>query len=251
MNDQVVERLIQKVSAMLEEMSDINLLIRGLTPTQEVVNKLHERVESVQAAVMEMENVAQQNCGLLEGVQEQLKPLPEAIAAVKVSAASLQGELRRAFENESVLPRVVDDLRHTLQAHTSALRDPAEQRVKHHHHVHWSLIAACVLLAICVLLWNSLTRSWDRSDLHKAEDAKYRYLEVLQNAGLAKQLHWTDSAYIADPDKFEKAVQAEEEHQRHEWEAARQLEEDKARANQSQQQVKESEEEYRRAQQRR
>ncbi|GGA89155.1 hypothetical protein [Puia dinghuensis] len=246
----VVEKLIEKVSTALQEMSDLNLLVRRLPPSQELLNKLHERVESVQTAVGEMEKVVQKNTGQLDGLEEQVKLLPAGIESLKTAAESLEGELRKFAAKESVLPMVIDGLKFRMDSHEQALKHPAVQQVKHHHHTHWSIAAAVVLLLVCIVLCVFLGRSWSRIDLEKGRDFKYRYLEELNNTGLEKLLHQVDSAYIADPDKFEKATEGEEERQRQEWEAARQLENDKEGLRESQEKVKASQDEFRKTQRR-
>ena len=250
MSELVVERLTQKVSNMLEEMSDLNLLIRRLTPSQELLNKLNERVESVQTAVGEIEKVGQKHTGQLEGLEEQVKLLPAGIEQLKTAAASLEGELNRFVAKESVLPVVIQDLKIRMESHERALKHPAVQQVKHHHYVGWSNAIAVGLFLVCIVLFIFLIQSWSHIDLEKERDIKYRYLEVLNNTPLEMLLHRVDSTYIADPGAFEKATKDEEERQRREWEAARQVEDDKEKLRELQEKEKESEGKLRKSQQR-
>jgi DNA repair exonuclease SbcCD ATPase subunit len=55
MNDTVAEKLVQKVINMLEEMSDLNIQVRRLTPTQETFNRINERIDAILGAVRQIE----------------------------------------------------------------------------------------------------------------------------------------------------------------------------------------------------
>jgi hypothetical protein len=55
MREMVVEKLVQKVSNMLEEIGDVNLLIRRLTPTQETTNRINERVDALHGVLKQLE----------------------------------------------------------------------------------------------------------------------------------------------------------------------------------------------------
>jgi predicted nucleic acid-binding Zn-ribbon protein len=56
MNDAVAEKLVQKVINMLEEMSDLNIQVRRLTPSQEAFNRINERIDAILGAIKQIEN---------------------------------------------------------------------------------------------------------------------------------------------------------------------------------------------------
>jgi hypothetical protein len=55
MNDAVAEKLVQKVINMLEEMSDLNIQVRRLTPSQETFNRISERIDAMLGAIKQIE----------------------------------------------------------------------------------------------------------------------------------------------------------------------------------------------------
>jgi len=54
MNDVVAEKLIQKVINLMEEVHDVNLIVRGIAPPREIVNKIHERIDAVYTAIKQI-----------------------------------------------------------------------------------------------------------------------------------------------------------------------------------------------------
>jgi chromosome segregation ATPase len=55
MTDMVVEKLVQKVANMLDEISDLNIQVRRLSPTQETLNRISERIDALHAAIIKIE----------------------------------------------------------------------------------------------------------------------------------------------------------------------------------------------------
>jgi len=55
MSEVVVEKLTQKVSNFLEEVSEVNMLIRRQEPTRETLNKINERVDAIATAIGQIE----------------------------------------------------------------------------------------------------------------------------------------------------------------------------------------------------
>lgn len=55
MTDAVVEKLVQKVANVLDQMSDLNIQVRRLTPTQETLNRINERIDAILGAIKQVE----------------------------------------------------------------------------------------------------------------------------------------------------------------------------------------------------
>jgi regulator of protease activity HflC (stomatin/prohibitin superfamily) len=51
MNDMIVEKLIQKVINLTDEVNDMNIQVRRLSPPQEIINKIHERLDAIHTAI--------------------------------------------------------------------------------------------------------------------------------------------------------------------------------------------------------
>ncbi len=82
MNDMVVEKLVQKVANMLEEISEINILVRRMT-TQETLNRINERVDAIHTAFVQMEKKHAVDDQRLKELEEQTKLFAPALNELK------------------------------------------------------------------------------------------------------------------------------------------------------------------------
>src|SRR5580658_589555 len=89
MGELVLDKLTQKVSNMLDEIGDVNILIRRLTPTQETLNRINERVDAVFAALKQLENGVQLDEKKLAQLEEQIALLKDWLESVKKTAGEL------------------------------------------------------------------------------------------------------------------------------------------------------------------
>ena len=84
-----MDKLTQKVSNMLDEIGDVNILVRRMTPTQETLNRINERVDAVFAALKQLENGVQLDEKKLAKLEEQIALLRDWLAGVKTTAGEL------------------------------------------------------------------------------------------------------------------------------------------------------------------
>jgi prefoldin subunit 5 len=97
MTDMVVEKLVQKVSNMLEEMSDLNIQVRRLTPTQETLNRISERIDAMNTAIMKIEKGIQMDENRLDLLEAETKMIGTTMEEFRASMERLRtsiGELR-------------------------------------------------------------------------------------------------------------------------------------------------------------
>lgn len=96
-----MDKLTQKVSNMLDEIGDVNILIRRMTPTQETLNRINERVDAVFGALKQIENGVQldekklaqlevQNAFLREGLESVKNMTDELVYSFKCTAQELR-----------------------------------------------------------------------------------------------------------------------------------------------------------------
>src|SRR5580692_9349862 len=71
MNEMIVDKLVEKVINLIGEVNDVNLVVRGISPPQEVVNKIHERIDVLVAAIQQIEKKLVLDEGRLNALQEQ------------------------------------------------------------------------------------------------------------------------------------------------------------------------------------
>jgi len=89
MGELVLDKLTQKVSNMLDEIGDVNILVRRLTPTQETLNRINERVDAVFGALKQLEKGVQLDEQKLAQLEEQIALLKDWLESVRKTAGEL------------------------------------------------------------------------------------------------------------------------------------------------------------------
>jgi chromosome segregation ATPase len=115
MSDVVVEKLTQKVSNFLEEVSEVNMLIRRQEPTRETLNKINERVDAIAMAIGQIEKGLKLDDSRLRELEEQTKSLKQTLASFGNSISGLAGNvdtIRTAVMN---IMSQINDLRERLE----------------------------------------------------------------------------------------------------------------------------------------
>ena len=106
MSDVVTGKLTQKVANMLEEMTEINILIRRLDLTKETLNRINERNDAIQAAIVHIEKGLKLVDKRLIALETQTKSLEAQTAALTTGlgvqsqqTALLRGTLAYLFQH--------------------------------------------------------------------------------------------------------------------------------------------------------
>ncbi|MEO5777412.1 MAG: hypothetical protein ABIQ27_10930 [Flavobacterium sp.] len=98
----------------------------------------------------------------------------------------------------------IDNLNRQLQV-------PLQNRVEHTHELHKGVLISISLFLLSVVLVWALLNSYQYNKQYKANDLKYRYLKVANNAGILKLCNFTDSLYQKNEDSFKTGVEQEEQ----------------------------------------
>lgn len=101
MGEMVFDKLTQKVSNMLDEIGEVNILIRRLTPTQETLNRIHERVDAVLGVLKQLEKGVQLDESRLQQLEEQSNLLKDGMEAVKCTVEGLVQGFKRSSDRLS------------------------------------------------------------------------------------------------------------------------------------------------------
>ncbi len=90
------------------------------------------------------------------------------------------------------------------------LQVPLQNRIEHKHELHKGMLIAISLFLLSVVLILVLINSYQNNKQFKSNDLKYRYLKVVNNAGIQKICKITDSFYQKNQDSFRAKVEQEE-----------------------------------------
>jgi hypothetical protein len=157
------------------------------TPFTEVVTnkikKQDEKIANIEAKLNSMPDTAQE----ITDFKKQLTEVKVAITAIKFPIKQME------------------ELSGNLVTSVTLLKQPVENKVLHHHHVHKIVILSAALIVLLGLALCGWYNTGQKLDQYQANDFKYRYLKLSNNVALHKLLVITDSLYQTNPE-FGKAV---------------------------------------------
>jgi predicted nucleic acid-binding Zn-ribbon protein len=142
MNDAVAEKLVQKVANMLDEMSDLNIQVRRLTPPQETLNRLNERIDAMHTAIMKIEKGLNLDERRVTALEEQSKSMMQTFDALKESMVRLAQK--------------TDESRRDMVAGIEKKFDQWEDNfnVKFSALIGWTtFLAGVILVLLVIILW--------------------------------------------------------------------------------------------------
>lgn len=166
----------------------------------------------------------------VEELKEKVNQLPAAEEVVNQLKTGLEG-LRLDVRKISFPQKEMRELSVRLNTNIELLKYPVEQKTIHHHYVpKITWIAAGLFLLLCMVS-TGWYNTYNKLDLYKANDTKYRYLKLEAGRALRKWTTFIDSLYRTNA-KMRDDVIAKEEQNQWEFEMMRRAKqmEDEARA---------------------
>lgn len=161
MSDVVTEKLTQRVINLIDEVGDVNMLVRRLPPAQETLNKINERNDAIHAAIVHIEKGLKLDDKRLTALEEQAKSLEAALEIEKEQTKLL----REAFEEQKnqseqfkqtvqTLELVMRDLEGKINGHTAKLAEDLRGRIERatYLQVKWLIIVGAALFFVLALL---------------------------------------------------------------------------------------------------
>lgn len=203
MNETVVEKLIQKISNMLEEVNDLNVQVRGIRPSQEVLNACNSRLDAMQGALKELDGVLKARNVQLTGMEGQLKVMTSELTALQKALVDLPSQI-------GIRPAAIEELRTAMGELLKQLRQPLKKDVVHHHILKGPMVTIAGYMAAVLFLVTSVY-CWSRVNERTERDVKCRWLRAVAIPELSPYWHYIDSFYRSDPDHFSKMTDLLEE----------------------------------------
>jgi len=203
MNEMIVEKLIQKISNMLEEVNDLNVQVRGVRPSQEVLNACNARLDAIQGALKELGVVLKASNVQSTGMGGKVEGMAEELKVIQKKLDELPSQI-------GIRPAVIQELKTAMNRLFEQLREPLKKDVVHHHILKGPMVAIMGYLAAVIFLGLSVY-FWTRVNDRKERDIKYRWLLAVPISEIGPYLYYIDSFYRADPEQFDKmTIQLEE-----------------------------------------
>lgn len=90
----ILEKLVQKMTTAIEAIMDLNLLVRSLPPSSEMMSKLHARIDAIQASMSQMEKVLLKDNENIKGLQSYYGKVDSALAGVTNEISGIRRQLQ-------------------------------------------------------------------------------------------------------------------------------------------------------------
>lgn len=149
----------------------------------------------------------------IEDIKKKVEQMPvyeEVLNRLETGIEGLRTEVHKISFPESAMFELSERLATSIEL----LKHPVEKKIVHHHHIkNFIWIAAVLFLALC-LVSTGWFITYNNLQHFKANDTKYRYLKLISNVSLTKQLRFIDSICEADPEMREFVIAKEEQNQK-------------------------------------
>jgi len=173
MSDVVTEKLTQKVANLLEEVSEVNILIRRLDSTRETLNRINERNDAIHAAIVHIEKGLKLDDKRLIALEAQTRSLEAQTRSLEAQTAALMKGLEVQTQQTEILRQtlvqhkkqseqfeqtaralnlVVVSQEASINGHTAKIREELKGRIGAANGlINWLIIVNILLIVVVAL----------------------------------------------------------------------------------------------------
>jgi chromosome segregation ATPase len=166
MSDIVTEKLTQRVINLIDEVGDVNMLVRRLPPAQETLNRINERNDAIHAAIIHIEKGLKLDDKRLTALEEQAKSLAaqttalmEGLEAQKQQTALLRETLVQQKKQSEYFEQTARNLNGvvlsqeaSINGRTEKIREDLKGRIGAANRlVNWLIVFNIVLIFVVVV----------------------------------------------------------------------------------------------------
>jgi chromosome segregation ATPase len=161
MSDVVTEKLTQKVVNLVEEVTEVNMLIRRLDSTKETLNKINERNDAMHTALVQIEKGLKLDDKRIIALEAQTKSLESLVEDQKEQTKFVAGALEKQRKQIDSLNLAFPSLETRIlvmnadmKEHVSKLADGLQKRIETatYRQNKWLIIVGAALLFVLALL---------------------------------------------------------------------------------------------------
>ena len=161
MSDVVTEKLTQRVINLIDEVGDVNMLVRRLPPAQETLNRINERNDAIHAAIVHIEKGLKLDDKRLTVLEAQAKSLEAALEIEKEQTKLLRGALEEQKKQSEqfkqtvqTLELVMYSLEGKINGQTAKLAEDLRGRIESatYLQIKWLIIVGAALFFVLALL---------------------------------------------------------------------------------------------------
>ncbi|WP_207511069.1 hypothetical protein [Longitalea luteola] len=179
----------------------------------------------------------------VQNQEEKIVSIEQKLNSIPNNSAEILEIKKEVLDAKIILKQIsfptteMRELSSNLREGVTLLKQPVENKVTHHHYLsNYIYILFGTILCLCLagIGWYN---TWDKLNVFKENDIKYRFLRVQNNNYLRQLLKYTDSLYLYQPD-IERSVIHMEDSVRERYRIIQQLEENNIENQKLQQKLK-------------
>ena|ERR1700743_1720319 len=152
MNEVIVEKFLQKMSNMMEEIAEVNLLVRRLTPPQETINRMYERIDAIHTGIMQIEKELILDEKRLKELEGQSKSIKDFIGSLESTLGSLRNfmdALQRSTNDK--LYQTANTIDRNVAGHAKTIEEKLEKTANFQKEwLIWLTIAQGIVLLVTI-----------------------------------------------------------------------------------------------------
>jgi len=126
-DNDMLDKLIEKMVHTMAETRDLNILVRRLPGSAEALAEINARLDTTQFAMKEIERSIQGTVVESQGIRKAIEEILATCKDLRTAFSELPGKI-------SIPSEKIDGLSKDIVALTAQLGVPLKQQVVHHHH---------------------------------------------------------------------------------------------------------------------
>jgi len=145
----------------------------------------------------------------INDLEQKINAIPDN-SQYLVELKSEMAELKSMVTQISFPEKEVRQLAFNLHTSIGLLSQPVVNKVEHHHHFAKIIYATAGLFIIVCLVFMALFNAYEKLELFKENDTKYRFLKLQNNKPLRQLLFITDSLFTNQSDMRKNVISQED-----------------------------------------
>ncbi|HEY8967481.1 MAG TPA: hypothetical protein VIM64_00275 [Puia sp.] len=147
----------------------------------------------------------------IRGLKEQMASQEKRVEELIEKEGQVMEAVQRAAGKIDLPVEKVERLQRALDNQIRWFQEPLDKTVRHHHLVGKAFWVLFGLILISSAVSAMMVWQWRRADQHATNDMRWRAVKLIADPAVMKVVDQVDSASLADPKKFAREIEAEED----------------------------------------
>jgi hypothetical protein len=193
-NDEILKALTGKVAETGSAVNENTVQLKKVIEVVSILPAIEKRLGSMEDRIWKME----------QRVEEMSKSSKEAIGNMGKRIDALASSISLPAEE-------IGAYRQDLLNHARLFEKPLHKEVHYRHFLGWPIVVLILAVLGATFMFGLWQDASNRVSEKEQNDIKYRYLKLSGDSVIQKRVDSADQGWLADPEQFKKAVEADEE----------------------------------------